>query len=344
MEIRRDVLLRDYTTFRIGGTASVLVRITHANELPDLVAYARKEAKEITLLGEGSNTVFTEEKHDGIVARIEILGFAVVAEDATSAEIEVGAGENWDSVVERAVAMNLSGIEALSAIPGTTGATPFQNVGAYGTEIKDVLVSLRAYDMKTDVFVTLPNTVCGFSYRDSIFKSSERGRYIIVSTRLRLSKSAPKAPDYPGVEAYFEKEGIALPSLADIRKAIIAIRATKLPDPKSVPNAGSFFKNPIVSNTQAEVLRAAHPNMVQFPVGPSTGSRQAKLGAGWLIESCGLKGAVFGPITVYEKNALVLTNTGNASAGDLIAARDEIVQKVFEKFGVTLEAEPIFVY
>lgn len=339
MEFDHDIPLAKYTTLQIGGTASVFVRITHADELPDLVAYARKFTNPITLLGEGSNTVFATKKYDGIVARIEILGFVIVAQDDVSAEIEIGAGENWDSVVERAVSMNLSGIEALSAIPGTTGATPFQNVGAYGTEIKDVFVSLRAYDTKADMFVTLPNAACGFGYRDSIFRSSERGRYIISSVRLRLLKSAPKVPDYPGVKAYLEKEGVVTPSLADIRAAIIAIRASKLPDPKLVPNAGSFFKNPIVPKDQAEELKKAHSDMVQF----SVDAGRTKLGAGWLIESCGLKGAVFGPITVYEKNALVLTNTGNAAADDLVAARDEIIKKVYEKFGVALESEPIFV-
>lgn len=336
----------------IGGEVAHLVRIKTKEEIPEAVAFAKEKNLPFVVLGEGSNSVFRDATLNAVVLKIEIPGFEIVKENDDSTEIKIGAGENWDKVVERAVEMDLSGIEAMSAIPGTTGATPFQNVGAYGQEIKNVIETVEVYDVQNSSFTFLSNEECKFDYRDSIFRSSEKGRYIITSIILKLSKFPPTMPHYPGVRHYFgittpagkaerpllHKEG-KTPTLREIRQAIIEIRANKLPDPKLIKNNGSFFKNPIVENAVAEKLKEQFPNITIFPAGES----MSKIPAGWLIEQAGLKGKDFGEMKVYENNALVLVNKGNATFQDLENAKDEIIKTVQEKFGITLEPEPIFV-
>jgi UDP-N-acetylmuramate dehydrogenase len=334
-----NVPIGAHTTFGIGGTVRYLVQAQEEADIPDAVALVRQTGLPLVLLGEGSNSIFSGGALDAVVVKILIPGFSIVGETETYADMKIGAGEHWDDIVARAVDAGLSGIEAMSAIPGTAGATPFQNVGAYGQEIKDTLVSVRAYDTKKGLFVELANAECAFGYRDSIFRSGEKGRHIISSIMLRLSKLPPKMPDYPGVKKYFHEKGITTPSLAEIRTAIIDIRKTKLPDPREVKNAGSFFKNPIVEAGVAETIKAEHPALIAFP----TDNGMLKLSAGWLIEHAGLKGVEFGPIRVYEKNALVLINTGNATGADLEKAKNAIIETVKATFDVTLDPEPIFI-
>lgn len=339
VEKLENVPLGAHTTFGIGGTARHFLCVTDEPSLREAALFAKQSGLPLVILGEGSNSIFRDGEIDAVVAKIELPGFTITEDDDTLATITVGAGERWDDVVERSVSLGLAGIEAMSAIPGTAGATPFQNVGAYGQEIKDTLVSLRAYDTSEDTFVEFANTECKFGYRDSIFRSGEPGRYIITSITLRLSKAALKMPDYPGVKKHFEAKGIVNPTLREIRDAIIEIRASKLPDPKCIKNAGSFFKNPIVDTTIAEGLKDKYPVIVMFPGGEG----KTKLSAGWLIEHAGLKGSSIGPIKVYEHNALVLTNVGNATCDELEYAATEIIKKVKEKFGVILEQEPVFI-
>lgn len=339
MEERKDIEIKDYTTMGIGGKVATMLHIRTNEDIVAAVELAHKEGKQLFVLGEGSNTIFADKDHDVVVAKMEIPGFEVVSDAKDFSIITVGAGENWDSVVSRSVELGLSGIEAMSAIPGTTGATPFQNVGAYGQEIKDTLVSLAAYDTKTNEFVILENANCQFGYRDSIFRSTEKDRYIISSITLKLLKKAPAIPNYPGVLKYFSETGIEKPTLEEIRNAIIEIRSTKLPDPKKIKNNGSFFKNPIVEAGVAEGLKKSYPEATIFPLS----AEKSKISAGWLIENAGLKGKDFGEMKVYEHNALVLVNKGSASFADLEAARDTVISSVQNKFGITLEPEPIII-
>ncbi|MEY2671913.1 MAG: hypothetical protein RL687_330, partial [Candidatus Parcubacteria bacterium] len=253
--------------------------------------------------------------------------------------LKIGAGENWDLFVEKVCNMGLSGVEAMSAIPGTVGATPVQNVGAYGQEIKDTFISAEVFDTKNLEYKTLKKEDCNFRYRDSIFKTEEKGRYFITSVTMQLSKKIPDMPNYPGVKKYFIENNINSPSLMDIRNAIIDIRASKLPNPADIPNVGSFFENPIILKSQYEKIAQSRALGEKIPFFEVDNDR-VKIPAGWLIENAGLKGYNFGKVSVYEKNALVLVNNGDATGQDFANARDMIIRNVFDKFGITLEQEP----
>ncbi len=339
LEVKENVDIRDYCTFKVGGQFRYFVEIYDKSDLSEVCKIAKEKNLPIHVLGGGSNMVFPDGILEVVALKINFSGFEVVNDSNEYTEIKIGSGENWDSVVERTVAMNLSGVEALSAIPGTTGATPVQNVGAYGQETKDTLVEVEVFDIDNQSFTKLSNKDCGFSYRDSIFKREGKGRYIITSVTFRLSKSPAAIPNYPGVKRYFDEKGIVNPSLSEIRESIVSIRSVKLPDPKKVANVGSFFKNAIVPKVDAERLVESYPNMTIFPIDEI----HTKVPAGWLIENTGLKGHDFGPISVYANNALVLVNNGSATRADVEQVRDEIVNTVFQKFGITLEAEPEFV-
>jgi UDP-N-acetylmuramate dehydrogenase len=339
MKKLENVEMKNYTTMGVGGSVRHFVHVEKKEDIEEAVALAKAEHLPIVVLGEGSNMIFPDEILNVVVLKIEISGFEVLNEDDTSVEIKIGAGENWDSVVARAVDMDYSGIEALSAIPGTTGATPFQNVGAYGQEIKNVIEFVDVYDTREEKFVTLSNAECKFEYRDSIFRSGEKGRYIIASLVLKLSKFPPNVPNYPGVKKYFEENGNSNPTLQEIRQAIIEIRANKLPDPKIIKNNGSFFKNPIVDTVVAQQIKEKYPDMTNY----LAGENKTKLSAGWLIENCGLKGKDLGEMKIYENNALVLVNKGNANFADLEKAKDFVINEVKNKFGIILEPEPVFV-
>jgi UDP-N-acetylmuramate dehydrogenase len=273
---------------------------------------------------------------DGLVILNRIKGFEKLDEDDTSATYKIGAGEVWDSVVERLVAANLSGVEAMSAIPGYAGSTPIQNVGAYGQEIADVLVELDAYDTDQNKPVTLSHDDCGFSYRNSIFKNPATRHHIIASITLSLSKEPPKPPFYPTLEKYLTDNNITDYTPASIRAAVVAIRANKLPDPQDVASAGSFFKNPVVPRAVAEELLAEFPDAPHWAMPDD----QVKLSAGWLIDQAGLKGYAAHGLQIYSKNALVVTNLNAKSADDLEKFKSEIIARVQEKFHVILEQEP----
>lgn len=333
MNLREDIPLAPLTTFRMGPVTRYLIDIRSMDELPEAFAFINEKGLPFFVLGGGSNTIFTEPEHyKGVILKVEIPGFAVSGET-----VHIGAGEDWDSVVERCVELGLSGIEALSAIPGSAGATPIQNVGAYGAEIADVLESVDAYDYVEDVFKTLLPSVCGFSYRDSMFKREKR--YVITGITLRLSKEKPEVPEYPGVKAYFEERGVTEPSLVQIREAIISIRKTKLPDPKKIASVGSFFKNPFVSKEVVERLRTEYEKPVVFeqPDG------RYKIGAGWLIDMLGVKGKSFGNLSFYKHNALVITNDGRASYVELSDLVTNIQKQVAKRFSIELEPEPVLI-
>jgi UDP-N-acetylmuramate dehydrogenase len=335
MQIQSDVSLKDYSTMRIGGTAKHLVHITSKPELADAVAWAEEHELPLLVLGGGSNVIFSN-GFDGLVVVNRIPGFDVLDDTPEGVTIRIGAGENWDHAVGKTVDMNLHGIEYLSAIPGTAGATPVQNVGAYGAQISDVFVELEAYDLHAHDFVTLTKDDCQFSYRNSQFKSPDNRRYIITSITLRLTKDAPKPPFYASLQSYFDEHRTFTYTPQIIRTAVTAIRAIKLPDPSRIANTGSFFKNPIISANQANELIATYPGMAHWPMPDA----KVKLAAGWLVEQAGLKGYHAHGMKTYEHHALVLVNENAKSYDDLAAFRQEIINKVQERFGVTLEQEP----
>lgn len=339
-KIQEYVDIKEYSTLCTGGQFRYFTIISSLEDLTSLYAVAQNEVEYKNLpffiLGGGSNIVFSDGVINVFAIKVEIKGFEIINETQNFTDIKVGAGEIWDKVVEKTVFMNLSGLESLSAIPGTVGASPVQNIGAYGAEAKDTILEVEVFDIKSGSIVKLSNEDCKFGYRDSIFKNEARGKYIITAVTYRLLKSIPFMPNYPGVLKYFNEREIVGPSLAQIRDAIIYIRKEKLPNPKEIPNVGSFFKNPIVLNKVAYKIKNEYSNAKFFPVDEDF----TKIPAGWLIENAGLKGKSFGNVGVYEKNALVLVNTNNANCKDIIFARNEIIRIVKDKFGITLEQEP----
>ena len=337
MDIHTDIPLKNYVTMRLGGNARFMTDIHSSAEVAQIVQKAVAQNLRMYVLGGGSNTVVRDEGFDGLVLRNRIPGFEVVADTASDTTIKIGAGENWDSVVKRTVDMNLIGIECLSAIPGTAGAAPVQNIGAYGQEVAETLISLEAYDIQDGQHVTLTNEQCGFSYRHSIFRGESAGRYIITSITLRLYKAAPQPPFYRAVQDYLDTNNVTLYTAKALRDAVMAIRKDKLPDPKERPNNGSFFKNAIVEDWQLSDLRAKYPDVPSYDMPDG----RFKVPTGWLIEQTGLKGQLLHGMRVHDKNALVLINESAASYADLAAARDEIIGAVRDTFRIIIEQEPL---
>ncbi len=340
INIQEYVDIKNYSTFKIGGQFRYFTIISSVDDFNFIYDITQKELKykniPIFVLGGGSNIVFPDGVFNVIALKMDIKGFEIVNENNDYVDIKIGGGEIWDKVVEKTVGMGLSGFEALSIIPGTVGATPVQNVGAYGSEVKDTIVEVEVFDIYANKLINISNEDCKFGYRDSIFKHEAKGKYIITGVTYRLSKIYPKIPDYPGVKRYFLDNNINNPHVKEIREAIIDIRNSKLPNWKELPNLGSFFKNPIVEKEIAQRLKNKYLDLKTFP----SEDGKVKIPAGFLLDKAGLKGQSFGNISVYEKNALVLINNGGASKEDLIKAKNEIVKIVNEKFGMILEQEP----
>lgn len=337
MEIKTNIPFSELTTMRLGGPARFFADARTVEELVGLYRNAKRLSQTVYIIGGGSNLIAHDEGYSGLVVRNAIPGFETLADDSESTTIKIGGGEIWDSVVERTVSMGLAGIEALSAIPGTAGAAPVQNIGAYGQEIADVFVSLEAYDTQDDQLVQLSWEDCGFSYRHSIFRGSAAGRYAIVSITLKLYKKAPVPPFYEALQKYLDKNNITDYSVQSIRNAVIDIRANKLPDPKVVANSGSFFKNSIVEAWKLKELQDAYEGIPSYKMDDG----HFKIPSGWLIEETGLKGEELHGMKVHTGNALVLINESAQNYADLAAARDEIISAVRDKFQITIEQEPL---
>lgn len=336
MDIHTNIPLKNLTTMKIGGNARFMAEVHSAQDVATVCHNAKAQSLPIFVIGGGSNVIALDEGFNGIIIRIRIPGFEILADDINSTTIRIGAGEDWDSVVKRTVDMRLSGIESMSAIPGTAGATPVQNVGAYGQEIADTLQSLEAYDMQADAFGTLQNADCVFSYRDSIFHEVAKGRYIITSITLKLSKTQPQPPFYDSLQEYIEEHDIKIFTQEIIRNIVIEIRNDKLPDPKKLPSCGSFFKNAVIETWQLDDLKSINPDVPMHDMG----NGHFKIPTGWLIEQTGLKCKLLHGMRVYDKNALVLVNESATSYNDLATARDEIIGKVRDKFRIQIEQEP----
>ena len=337
MDVMTNISLKQYTTMKLGGEARYMATADSASDVVSLYRNARKENLPIFVLGGGSNVITHDEVFEGIVLLNKIKGFEVISETDETTDVKIGAGEVWDEVVEKAIGLGLQGIEAMSGIPGTAGAAPVQNVGAYGQEIADTLISLEAYDSKTDTIVTISADECDFSYRNSIFRDKEKGRYCILNITLRLNKAEPKPPYYASLQRYIDENDIREINLSVIRVAVLNIRSEKLPDPAELPSAGSFFKNALVEKWKLEELQKEYSDIPNYAM--SNG--RYKIPTGWLIDKAGLRGYRSHGMRVYEKNALVLVNDSATGYDDLATIREEIVQIVFDKFGIKIEQEPL---
>ena len=323
---------------RLGGKAAHLADINTKEEVAEAVGWAQHQNLSVIMIGDGSNIVWGDEGWPGLVMVNKIMDFRMFDEDKSSVFVTIGSGEHWDSVVERTVAEGLHGIEALSLIPGTAGATPVQNVGAYGQEISETLVSLEAYDKDKNEFVTLKNVECGFAYRSSRFKTTDKSRFFIVSITLKLTRANPEPPFYESVQTYFDQKGLREYSPQTLRDAVMAIRSSKLPNPDVVANNGSFFTNPSIEKEEFEKLRKQYPSLS----GSETKDGKIKLSAAELIELAGFKDMHDQEtgMATWPKQALVLINEHAKNTADLLKFKQKIVQAVDKIFGVTLVQEP----
>ncbi len=338
LQVAHDVPLSDYSTMRLGGLSAFATSVESRSEVKSAHEWSLKHNVPIRLIGSGSNVVWRDTGYDGLLVINNIKHFEVFDEDETNTYITVGGGENWDSVVARAVGLGLTGIEALSLIPGTAGATPIQNVGAYGQDISQTLVSVEAYDTETKTYATLAASDCGFGYRTSRFKTTDSGRYMITGLTFHLTKGNPTPPFYAAVQSYFEKHAITDFTPQTVRDAVIAIRSAKLPDPRIVANNGSFFANPVIASAEFVQLSADYPEIVHWPAADS----HIKLSAAWLIEQAGFKDYHDKEtgMGTWATQPLVLVNEHAKSTADLLKFKQTIVDAVKAKFNVSLEQEP----
>ena len=334
MLIERDISLQQFNTFGVEAKAKWLAAITTEEELQVLAESDLFQSGVPLVLGSGSNILFTQDV-GRLVIHTSIKGIRVVETSNDVVRVAFGAGENWHDCVMHCIEHNWGGIENLALIPGTIGAAPVQNIGAYGVELKDVFHSLKAWDRATHAFVTLFSDDCAFGYRSSIFKTTAKDRYIITEVVLNLSASSHALHlDYGAIREVLKKKEIQEPTIRDVAQAVMEIRSSKLPDPKVLGNAGSFFKNPTVDQATFERLKSTHPDIPSYPAAGGV-----KLAAGWLIEQCGWKGFREGPCGCYEKQALVLVNYGGATGAKLLELAQRIQQSVQHRFGLHLEAE-----
>ena len=332
------VSLRPFNTLGIAATARFLLPVHAVEDLRAVRADPALGALPRLVLGGGSNLLFTHD-FDGLVLHMRGTGIAIVGETGDAVLVRAAAGESWHGLVAWTLAQGLGGLENLSLIPGSVGASPIQNIGAYGSELKDCFHQLTAFDFATGELLTLDRAACEFGYRDSVFKHGLRDRAVILDVTFALPKQWQPNLRYAELAQEIAARGLRAPGAADIGAAVIAIRQRKLPDPALLGNAGSFFKNPVVPAALREALLARHPQMVSY----AQGDGSYKLAAGWLIEQCGWKGRVMGAAGVYEKQALVLVNRGGASGGEIVALAEAIQRDVESRFGVRLEPEPVFV-
>lgn len=328
--LTRDAPLERRNTFRVPARAAWFAELTDAAALPELLA--RPELKELPLLvlGEGSNLLLTRD-FAGLVLHMAIAGIS-----RDGARVRVGAGERWDSFVRWSLQQGLAGLENLILIPGTVGAAPIQNIGAYGAEVRECVHSVQAWDRRQGRAVSLDKAACAFGYRDSLFKR-EPGRYIVTGVEFAFPQEHALRLGYQGVDKELAAQGVQHPTPADVARAVETLRLRKLPDPARIGNAGSFFKNPVLPAARAGELLREHPGLPAYP----SGEGRTKLSAAWLIEACGLKGARAGDAGVSELHALVLVNHGSATGSEIWALAERVREAVKARFGIALEPEPI---
>ena len=339
MDIQENVSLKPYNTFGLEATADLFIEVQSVEELQELVqSQLFKEQEKVFVLGGGSNILLTGDFH-GLVIKISISGKVILKEDEDHVWLKSGAGEVWHDLVMYALGRNLGGIENLSLIPGTVGAAPMQNIGAYGIEIKEVFEYLEALNIDSGKIEVFDSESCEFGYRDSIFKRWAKGKYIITHVVLKLTKKNHRInTGYGAIKQMLEEKNISNPTVHDISEAVIKIRQSKLPDPAKIGNAGSFFKNPVISAQTFKKLQENYPNIPYYHQADGI-----KVPAGWLIEQCGWKGTQRNKIGVHNLQALVLVNLGGGKGEDLKQLARDIQQSVKEKFGIELQPEVNFI-
>lgn len=331
MNIQTNFSLKNYNTFGIAAKAKSFVEVQNTTELAAIL----KENQDIFILGGGSNMLLTQ-NIEKLVVHVNLKGISVIQEDENNVWVTANAGENWHEFVMWCLERNYGGIENLSLIPGNVGTTPIQNIGAYGVEIKDTMAFCEAMKIATQEIKQFSNQECQFAYRESIFKNELKNQYIITSVTFKLTKSQHKQnTSYGAIEAELANQNIQNPTIKDISNAVIAIRQSKLPDPKELGNSGSFFKNPIIAKSLYEKASQQFPEMPHYTVSET----EVKIPAGWLIEQAGFKGKRFGDAGIHKNQALVLVNYGNATGTEILAVSKNIQATILEKFGIAIEAE-----
>jgi UDP-N-acetylmuramate dehydrogenase len=321
-------------TLRVDAHAAWLAEIHDAAAIPALLSDPALRGKSTLLLGEGSNVLFVDD-YPGVVVTMQARGVEVLGADADAVRIRVAAGEHWDDFVHWTLGHGYAGLENLILIPGSVGAAPMQNIGAYGVEVGEFIESVESFDLRERRFATFTNTQCEFGYRDSIFKRRP-DRWLITAITVGLPRTRAPRIDYAGLREELQRMGAMHPAPVHVAEAVVALRTRKLPDPRVIGNAGSFFKNPVVPLAHAEALRRDHPRMPGWPTGDGT----SKLSAAWLIEDCGFKGLREGDAGISNRHALVLVNHGHATGAQLWALARRVRDGVRERFGVALEPEP----
>jgi UDP-N-acetylmuramate dehydrogenase len=335
MQIQENFSLLKYNSFKINVSCAYFISISNITDLISAIHFANEKKVPFLIIGGGSNILFTS-FYNGVIIHNNILGIRVFEEDENTVSVNVSAGENWHALVQYCLQKNWFGIENLSLIPGNVGAAPIQNIGAYGVEVKDTIASVEYLDLDTKSVKKLSNINCNFGYRNSIFKTTLKGKAIITAVNFLLQKKATLQVQYGAISQVLEAEKITLPSPIDIANAVIKIRQSKLPNPAELGNAGSFFKNPIVSKFRVHVLLEQYPEM---PLFKGNSEENYKLSAAWLIEKCNFKGFKKGNVGCYHLQPLVLVNFGQANGNEIIELANTIIQAVNDKFGIGLEAE-----
>ena len=338
MQIESGVSLKPHNTFGLPAVAQTLVRVTSDADVRRIVDHPQYGRAPKFILGGGSNIVLTRDMPQ-LVLKVEVRGMRLVEERPDAWIVEAGAGENWHDFVTWTLAHGHPGLENLALVPGTVGAAPVQNIGAYGVELKDRFESLDAVDLVTGRSVVLRSEICAFGYRDSVFKHSLAGRSLITRVRFRLPRPWQPVLGYLDIERKIAETGIRAPDARQVYDWICAIRRAKLPDPALVGNAGSFFKNPVVTVEQCRDIIGRDPEIVHYPMPDGS----VKLAAGWMIDACGWKGKSVGQAAVYEKQALVIVNRGGAIGSEVVTLARAIQESVYGRFGIRLEPEPVVV-
>jgi UDP-N-acetylmuramate dehydrogenase len=330
-KILKNINLKQFTTFGVDVNVSEFVVFSDVETLKSIVTSNKSP---ILILGGGSNMLFTKD-FNGLILKNEINGIQEIGSNDNSVLLKVGAGENWHNFVMFTISNNYQGIENLSLIPGNVGASPIQNIGAYGVEVKDVIEKVEAFNLETLTIEEISNSACEFGYRDSIFKSKFPGKYVITSVYFRLNKSDKVNTSYGAINNQLEILGCKNPTIKDVSNAVIQIRESKLPNPSILGNAGSFFKNPVVNIKLAEQLKLSYPDSPSYKVDENN----VKIPAGWLIETAGWKGKKVGNCGVHDKQALVLVNYGGATGKEVYELSEMIIEDVYQKFQIKLERE-----
>lgn len=331
MNIQENISLKKYNTFGISINAKRFISVGSVYELQQVL----KVEKNIFLISGGSNMLLTKDI-EALVVHLDIKGISIDNEDENAVYLTVNSGENWHKFVLWCISNNYGGLENLSLIPGNVGTCPIQNIGAYGVEVKDTITKVEGLEIETGKLVSFSNEACKFGYRNSIFKNSHKGKIILTSVGFKLTKKNHLLnTSYGAIESELIAKNITKPSLKDISDAVIAVRKSKLPDPKEIGNSGSFFKNPVITKSEFLKLQKEYPKVPSYNVSKT----EVKVPAGWLIEQVGFKGKRFGDYGVYEKQALVLVNYGNASGKEIYELAQKIQETIMQKFGISLEIE-----